>query len=661
LGLIVAGWKYRRLIPRAELPPPPQPWKAIFWVFYLAFGAVYLVNALAPEASPDGAVYHLGFLAQYYRQHGFGAITTSMFANFPQGLGMLFFMAYPFAKHSAMVHALFLFSLPIGMAAYGRRVGLPAAGVTGGVLFFMIPVVGRDGTSAYVDVGLAAVLFACFYLLEVWELERKPALLVPIGLLAGFAYAVKYTGGPAIVYVIIYILWRLRHHPAVAFQSAGLAGLPALAMILPWVLKNIILVDNPFSPLANDWFPNTYIHPSLEIEYRRMMAVDFDVPLRQLPAEVCWRGEKLHGLLRPVFLASWISVAALANIHGRRLLAATALCALPFLHTPELRYLIPALPFFSLAFGMALSWRPWLAIAVLSLQAALSWPTIMSRYCGQYAWRIREIPWKVAFRIAPEGPYVSSWLGDAYVMAVEARKVMARGETVLALNSFPRSYMDQNVIVAWESAFGERMRDALYCAMFFDTQPTRRWIYVFQERTLRRIRLVQKARSGTQHWSISELRFYAGEKELSRTGEWRLKAKPNEWDAALAFDRIPVTRWSTWRPFAPEMFYEIDFGAPLTIDRVVADGTPEQSDIKVRVETWSDSGWSDVGVDPRIEDIPFETGWRRAAIQELKANGLKWMLVARSDWGAEDLHANAALWGIRPRVATSNHTLFYLE
>ena len=131
IGVMVLAWRIVGRPRLPELPATPQPWKAIFWCIYAVFGLVYFVNALAPEASPDGAVYHLGLLAQYYRQHGFGAIRTSMFANFPQGLEMLFFMAYPFAKHSAMVHSLFLFAAPFGMAAYGRRFGLPGMGVTG--------------------------------------------------------------------------------------------------------------------------------------------------------------------------------------------------------------------------------------------------------------------------------------------------------------------------------------------------------------------------------------------------------------------------------------------------------------------------------------------------------------------------------------------------
>jgi hypothetical protein len=385
------------------------------------------------------------------------------------------------------------------------------------------------------------------------------------------------------------------------------------------------------------------------------------VPYRQLPAEVCLRGAKLHGILGPVFLGSWISVAALTNARGRRLLVAAALCAFPFLHTPEIRYLIPALPFLSLAFGMALCLRAWIAVAAVALHAALSWPSVMALYCDPGAWRIGEIPWAVAFRIAPEGPYIASSLGDSYAMAASAQNVLDRGETVFAFSGLPRSYVDQNIIVAWESAFGERMQDALYCAMFYETQPLRWLQYTFPQKTTQKIRLVQKARSGSQHWSIGELRLYHGETELNSDAGWRLSANPNRWDATLAFDRNRATRWSTWRPFQPDMFYEIDFGGPVTIDRVVAESAPEQSDSRMRVEIWNGSGWADAGVDASIEDVAHDPAWRRAAIQELKRNGLRWMLINKSDWGAEYLYLDPALWGIRRKIATQHFMLFYLE
>jgi len=122
-----------------------------------------------------------------------------------------------------------------------------------------------------------------------------------------------------------------------------------------------------------------------------------------------------------------------------------------------------------------------------------------------------------------------------------------------------------------------------------------------------------------------------------------------------------VTRWSTWQPFEPGMSYEIDLETPVTLNLLVAEGEHEQPDIRVRLETWNGTMWSGVGVDPIVSSTSVDPSWRRAAIGVLRTNGLKWLLVARSDWGAEDLHNNAELWGIQPKAATPLYTLFSLE
>src|SRR5215471_12889980 len=43
----------------SSLPSVPGPWKWLLGVPFALFGTVYLVNALAPEMSPDGSSYHL--------------------------------------------------------------------------------------------------------------------------------------------------------------------------------------------------------------------------------------------------------------------------------------------------------------------------------------------------------------------------------------------------------------------------------------------------------------------------------------------------------------------------------------------------------------------------------------------------------------------------
>ena len=186
---------------------------------------LYLANAMAPEVSPDGAGYHLGLVARYLREHGFVRITDNLYAAMPAGVEMLFLFAFAFGKHSAaaMVHFAFLLALVWQVFSYGRRRGFPVAGASAALLIFASPVVGIDGTSAYNDVAVAAIAFTLFHLLQIWDEERNPRLLAAIGLVAGFAFAAKYTAWPAVLYAVGFVALKNRKAvlPVAACAAAG--------------------------------------------------------------------------------------------------------------------------------------------------------------------------------------------------------------------------------------------------------------------------------------------------------------------------------------------------------------------------------------------------------------------------------------------------------
>src|SRR5205085_838347 len=82
------------------------------------------------------------------------------------------------------------------------------AGVCGALLVFASPVVGIDGTVAYNDVATACIVFTAFYLARIWAAgESNAALLVPLGLVAGFGYAAKYTAFLAVAYAVAVVGW----------------------------------------------------------------------------------------------------------------------------------------------------------------------------------------------------------------------------------------------------------------------------------------------------------------------------------------------------------------------------------------------------------------------------------------------------------------------
>ena len=375
-------------------PAPIPGWP--FGVLFAAFGIVYLVNALAPEMSPDGSAYHLPFVARYLRAHGFERIDQNLYANLPQGIELLFLPAFSLGgpSASAMVHFLFLLNLPLMMISYGRRFGFPLPAVAAAFLVFASPVFGWDGTSAYVDVAAAAILFALFYLLSIWEKEMGSCLLIPIGILAGFSFAAKYTAAIGIPYALGIVMWTQRRAGKAWLRPVlTICGVAAL-FILPWMIKNQVFGGNPLAPFANRLFPNPYVHVSFEEQYRLHLRHYLLADWIHAPWELTVKGETLQGFFGPIFLLMpWLSY----HCAGERAGAFAGRAVPPWLLNIGTRFLIPAVP-------------PSLALAL-----ALRSPTDCcqrSRFCtvffpgtqplsifDAYAPRLSTFPFRAAFRI----------------------------------------------------------------------------------------------------------------------------------------------------------------------------------------------------------------------------------------------------------------------
>lgn len=660
LAVIAAAWRFRACPPvsRPPVSPLPRPWPILFGLIFGAFLVVYLVNAMAPEMSPDGATYHLGLVSRYYRERGFPRITTNVYANLSQGIEMLFLLAWPFGKNSAaaLVHLAFLVVLSLSMAAWGRRAGHPLAGAAGALFLFAAPVAGIDGTSAYNDVGLACVLFTVFYLLQIWTAEGHPGLLLPVGLCAGFAFAVKYTGFLAVPYALAVAGWRLYRGRKPLARPLAVIAAASLLLVVPWLVKNWIVVHNPVSPFLPSIFPNPYIHPAFLDEWTAFLG-RYRLPDRwQIPLEVTVRGHMLGGLLGPLFLLSPLALLSLRHRPGRALLLPGVLFLLPYPANIGTRFLLPALPFWSLAMALAVqAWRPLLAVLVLA-HALLSWPSILRKYCAPYAWRVRNIPWKAGLGITPP----EDWLLEHYRDYPVARLVEARvppGARVFSFQPVAEAYTSREILVGFQAAENQVLRDILLTPLVREAAPVRRVVFQFPPRPLRFLRVVQDAASPSNSWSVTELRVYSAGRELERASRWRLRAAPNPWDVQMAFDNSPVTRWKSWEPARPGMFLEIDFGGQETAGTVAVEMPDDQGEMRLHLE----ADGSRMAARPVETRVPVPERLRRSAILELKEHRIGYLLVSSEDYGWLDFASRPAAWGITQVGESFRHSLFRLD
>jgi F5/8 type C domain len=636
---------------RNRLPPAIR---YLFGIIAAAFTVLYLFNAWAPEISPDGSSYHLTLVAHYLRAHGFTPVLTNVYSTLSGGVDVLFVPAFAIGRHSAaaLTHFAFLIALALAVWSYGRRIGQPLAGGAGALLVYLSPVVGIDGTSAYIDVAVAAIVFSVFYWVQIWDSQREGRILIAIGLLAGYCYAAKYTAFVMLFYAVGFVAWRTRR-----MGPAMVVAVCSLAMAAPWIVKDWIYIGNPVAPFANSYFQNPNIHVSFERFWTANLRTYGLKNLWTLPLEVTVHGETTGGLLGPVFLAAPLALLALRSRSGRRLLVPCALILATYFGNVGTRFLIPSLPFVALAMALALEPAAPLLILLVTIHAGTSWPASLRHYTQ--AWALQGIPFKAALRIIPEDRYLNDHFDYRWARLIEDR--VPPGARVLVRSDVATAYTSRDVFLGYEGAFNEEMQDLLDVGWDSSLQPRKLWTCSFPERRLRRLRVVQTgtAKIPEEQWDVHELRFFHAGVELPRLPEWRLQAHPNPWGVQMAFDNSEATRWRSWETLHPDMYIQVDFGREQPVDQVRVELSDIDWNVRMRVETMDANGmWTPLPAREELRPEQYEGSVRRAAGFELRARGVDYLLLKDTDWGAKDIAENPARWGMTRLAYDSGASLY---
>jgi hypothetical protein len=632
-----------------------SPHYLLLFVIFIAYFYIYFLKAIAPEVSPDGSTYHLGLTALYLRQHGLYRITWSMYASLSQGMEMLFLFAFAFGRHSAaaLVHLAFLVALVRQMAIWGARHGMAWVGLVGAALVGLSPVVGVDASSAYNDVALAAVAFILFCLLERWAEEGSARLLPAIGILAGFGYALKYTGWVGVAYALGFVAWKSKRVRPVAIMAGF-----ALLLVAPWLLKNWIWMHNPLAPFFNHYFPNPYVTIDFEEDYKSYFRL-YDLASRwQIPLAATVKGT-LGGVLGPVFLLAPLGLAALRKPLGRQLWLAALVFGANYFSNIGVRFLIPPLPFVALAMAMALTTLPGMAVAVLLLHAVLCWPAMVAKMVPTGSWRLALTPRKDAFHLRDPRQYCKNYLA-LYPASELIERITPPGSTVFTFQPLPEAYTSRRILVDYESASNQEAARIFKSAATGTGLPNWRLGFTFPPSRLRAIRVRQTA-TGTDIWSINELRIFSGGHELPREAAWRLAAEPYPWTIQDAFDNSPVTFWRSGEAIHPGMFVQVEFGARRELDQVVLEGPVDQYGVRLELDGATGDGvWHRLADHAVASDGAPYLGFRRAAAEELKRRGIDYILCFPRDAGSDDLESNRDLWGVKEVGAAAGGKLYRL-
>jgi len=521
-------------------------------------------------------------------------------------------------------------------------------------VLFVATVIAKDGASAYNDMAVVTVIFAVFYLLQVWDETNDSNLLILIGLLCGIAYAAKYTAFLAFPFAVVWVLRGAGRRPALNLLRLAL---PAAIIVAPWVLRNWLWLGNPLAPFANSLFPNAYYHPGMERIYAESLKHYYSIKhYWQIPLELTIRGGLVEGLFGPVFLLFPVALFALRFRIGRQLLAAAVVFAIPAYFNVGSRFLIPCLPFLTLAIAIPLSTIPGGLALLTAFEVIVCWPTAVSTWCTPWSWRISYTPIEAALRKKPADEYVRKWLSDA-TLKPYVELMVPPGQKVFTFAGRPESYFDRDFVVSYESTLGNLVNDVLWTPQAHP--PEYQLHFKMLPVTTTGIRVVN-ASSAPDFWTLAEVRIYSQGRELPRAPDWRLSAKPNGWEVQLAFDNNYATRWSTWQAMSPGDRIQVDFASPQTIDDVVLE-CELAKDAKPEIHILYDGRWVPITNTAEVVKIPTPAGIRAAAAREVKALGFHYILLNEGDLVYEDVAKRATYWGFTELVKVDATHFYRIE
>lgn len=253
IGILLLAWQPPRTV-RSDHPL----FQRRDWLWAAPVLVVLFFYSALPPTFYDSLLYHLGVPGYYLQFGGFTPWPENFFSAFPQNAEMLNLLLLsggsvhgPKFLSLAAAIMIFLFLADwAGMRNKAHHTWLP------GLIFFSIPEVIFLSATEKNDILLMLFLLPGVCLLAGLKDNPKGWMeCIYSGIFLGLAAGVKWQGllyGTA--FVLAYFLksrvpWRKR------FLQIILIGFIVMLIIFPWLLKNQVMLGNPFHPYLTTIFP----------------------------------------------------------------------------------------------------------------------------------------------------------------------------------------------------------------------------------------------------------------------------------------------------------------------------------------------------------------------------------------------------------------------
>ncbi len=325
----------------------PHP---LFWAFFF-FTLIAVIQALAPSTAHDALAYQLDIPKRFVQAGGMVYLPYGVNSTFPLLMNMyyVFALLWKSTELANLLHLAHGLGLAVGIFSLARgHLSKPYA-MLAVLIFCLTPAVFNQMTIAYNDVAFCFYVFYAFYAAWRWSESRNSFWILLSGVFTGFALSVKYLGAFAGLLIGVFLLLALvkkEIKPGVFLKLSAVFGVAAALLSFVWYARCYFYEGQPL------YFG--------QIGYEATNRPGF-LNYAVLPWLATMFPERFGGSwaqIGPVYLAflpllffvkektAWVKTCVYFGL-GYFILWI-------FLPRQNLRFLFPALPFFSLAVAFGL-------------------------------------------------------------------------------------------------------------------------------------------------------------------------------------------------------------------------------------------------------------------------------------------------------------------
>jgi 4-amino-4-deoxy-L-arabinose transferase-like glycosyltransferase len=252
--------------PSAPAAKDRTPWRALWFFVLFFFFVIFILDEFTPEIFYDALYYHIAVPDLYRMAHGIYSLPTQLFSNFVLTIQWIYGVALTLGTEitAKFIHGGMAVMLAFTFLAFEKRFLSQGAGLLAAVLFFAMPLVGMNVGTTGNDIGCSFFQLVAVYVLLRALQNGDRRWLMAAGAFTGLSASCKYPGLPYIPIAALLVLWHGRDQKkslAETWLALFTFVLPAMALVTPLLVRNILFHHNPLYPFGGTHWGFPKIEP----------------------------------------------------------------------------------------------------------------------------------------------------------------------------------------------------------------------------------------------------------------------------------------------------------------------------------------------------------------------------------------------------------------